>query len=121
MRCSREAVPSCCKRLAYDLRHVLREAAMVADALQRRLGMLLALRIEFAPAVERARHAGPNLGIQRVEPEDLVRQEFVAAAVGCMEAHVVRSEGADQRVHLVRHLDVERWMVEQLLYPGDGS
>src|SRR3954466_7933612 len=101
------------ERLRDDFRNVLGQTVGIADALECGARIVLSGTIEPAPAVEAARHARRHLRIEGIDGDHLVGEELIAGAVGGMEAHVVADEGADERVHLVRNLDVERRMLEQ--------
>ena len=59
-------------------------------------------RVELAPAVKRARQSRRDLGVMRIECDDLLGGEGIAAAIGGIEAHVIAlTEGADQGAQLV--------------------
>jgi hypothetical protein len=80
---------------------------MAAHAFERLPGMRLAAGVELLPAVEAAGQARGDLRVARVEFDDPLGDEGVAAAVGGVEARQVGAEGADQRIYLVRVADVE--------------
>jgi len=72
-----------------------------------------------APAVEAARQAGGDLRVELIDLGNLLGQEAVAAAVGRMEADVVEAdvvvaESVEQRIHLVRVMQIKRRVRKQL-------
>src|SRR6185436_3413868 len=69
------------ERLADDLRHVLRQAAGVADPLQGGLRARASLFVEFLPAIESPRHPCRHLRVELVQRQDLVGKKAVARAV----------------------------------------
>src|SRR5882672_4514473 len=77
------------ERLGHYLGHVPRQPVDIADALELRARLRLARGVELPPAIEAARHARRDLWIQRVERDDLVGEEGIAAAIGLVEARVV--------------------------------
>src|SRR5882762_9308665 len=81
-----------------DLQHAFRNALRLADALERRPGTRLAPAVELPPAVEAARHARRDLRVDGVERDHLLCEERVAGPVGCVEAHLVAAESANQGV-----------------------
>src|SRR5207253_6080964 len=89
------------QRARGDFEHALRYTLHAADALERGARVRLAPGVEFSPAIEAARHARSDLRVDRVERDHLLGEERVARAVGCVEAHLVAAESADERVHLV--------------------
>ena len=78
--------------------------------------------VKFPPAVEAARDARCHLWVERVDFDNAVSDEGIAAAVGRMKAQVIgRAEAADQRINLVRILQFEGRVTEQCSDVGECS
>src|SRR5215213_10058742 len=83
--------------LRHDLRHILRKSRCTTDAFKCRAGVGLATGVELLPPVEAAGHASGDLGVELVENNDLLGKKRVAAAIGGMEADMIRlAEATDQ-------------------------
>ena len=84
------------------LERVARQVRHVQDALQFRLHQRLPRGIDAAPLAERRYHPRRHLAVHRIERDDRVGQEPVAAARRVVEPHrIAGGEAADQRAHPV--------------------
>ena len=87
------------QRLADLLEHILRQLRRGDDPFQFGAHLARPPRLVTPPAGEFGHHAGRHLRVQRIDLEDHVGNEAVAAAVGTVERPLVDPEMANQGPH----------------------